>query len=324
MAHGIDEDRYIGSQPAWHNIGTYPGDVFTSAEAIEATRLNFQVDLVPLFTAEGLEINRLATVRMDKPTDDPARVLGVVGQSYTVLQNEKAFGFFDAIVGEGAAIYESMGVLHGGKEMFIVARLQDRKFWINDDEFDPYITVTNGHTGQHGVRVFTTMVRVVCNNTLMMALRNVRKMVTLRHTANVEARLRSVPILLGLADKQFQAAQAIFQTLADTPIEAPPMFTAYVDDVFPSAGENPNSRTLAHRNSVHSLMAHPHQGTSGIVNTFYAAFQAVAQYVDHGITRYEGNDQEEERAVQALFGRGQRVKDRAFKLAQTHAAAARS
>lgn len=320
MAHGIEEDRYIGSKPAWHGIGTYPGKTFTAAEAIAATGLDFYVDLVPLFTADGLQIDKLATVRMDKATDDPARILGVVGQSYTVLQNERAFQFFDAIVGQDMAIYESVGVLHGGKEMFIVARLHDQKYWVNEDEYDAYITVTNGHTGQHGVRVFTTMVRTVCNNTLMMALRNVRKMVTLRHTANVEQRLRSAPLLLGLADTQFQAAQAIFQTLADTPIPAPALFTAYVDDVFPSTGENPNSRTLAHRDSVHSLMEHPHQNTPGVEGTFYAAYQAVAQYVDHGIPRY--GDDATERAAQALFGRGRMLKDRALKIARTHAAAA--
>lgn len=326
MAHEIDEDRYIGAQPAWHGIGTYPGDVFTAADAIAATGLDYEVRLAPIFTpampgtggGPFIQIqDKMATVRMDVTSDDPRRILGVVGKSYTVLPNERAFDFFDAVVGEGKAIYESVGVLRGGKEIFVVARLPDSQFWVGDDEFQGYVTLTNGHTGQHGVRVFLTMTRVVCANTLTMALRNVKRMVTLRHTARIESRLKNVPILLGIADKQFRATQEIFRQLAATPIPAPPMFTAYVDDVFPSAGASPNQRTLDHRDAIHGLMAHPHQQT-GHEDTYYAAFQSVVQYADHGIPRY--GDDPAERAEQALFGRGKALKARALSIAQTHAA----
>ena len=324
MAHEILEDRYIGSEPAWHKIGVYPGRTFTAAEAVEATRANYPVLKIHLQTVDGLQLEQMATVRGDLPANDPARILGIVGPNYEVLQNIKAFGFFDAIVEEDAAIYHSVGILNNGKEMFIVAKLPDRGFWINDDEFESYITLTNGHTGKHGVRVFTTMVRVVCQNTLNMALRNIRRMVTLRHTKNVQARLGQTAFLLGIADKQFRATQAIFQQLAEAPIPAPPMFQAYIEDVFPSAGEKPNERTLGHREEVARLMSADEQNTPGVANTFYAAFQAVAQYVDHGITRYAGANQDKERAVQALFGRGKDLKGRALKIAQTHAAAQRS
>ena len=320
MAHEILEDRYIGSEPAWHGIGTYPGRTFTAEEAIIATRADYPVLKVHLMTVDGLQIEQMATVRGDLPANDPARILGIVGPNYEVLQNAKAFGFFDAIVDREEAIYHSVGVLKNGAEMFIVAQLPDRGFWVNDDEYEAYITLTNGHTGRHGVRAFTTMVRVVCQNTLTMALRSIRKMVTLRHTKNVEARLSQAPRILGIADRQFQAAQAIFQTLADTPIPAPPLFQAYVEDVFPSAGEKPNERTLGHREEVARLMAADEQNTPGVANTFYAAFQAVAQYVDHGIPRYAGATQDEDRAIQALFGRGKDLKDRALNIAVTHAA----
>lgn len=324
MTHNIFEGRYIGSQPAWHRLGFYPGDVFTAEEAIVATHADYEVLKVHLQTVDGLQIEQMATVRGDLPADDPMRILGIVGPNYEVLQNVNAFGFFDAIVSREEAIYHSVGILGHGEEMFIVAQLPDRNFWINDDEFDAYVTLTNGHTGRHGVRVFTTMVRVVCQNTLNMALRNVRKMVTLRHTKHVEARLQQAPTLLGIADRQFQATQVIFQTLADTPIKAPPIFQAYVQDVFPSAGEFPNARTVAHREEVERLMDVTNQNTPGIGNTFYAAFQAVAQYTDHGIERHRGANQDTERAAQALFGRGKALKERALKIAQTHAAAARS
>jgi len=332
MSHEIDEDRYIGSAPTWHMIGTYPGRVVTAAEAIAATRLDYGVELFPIFVpltlagGAGLMMtqveDRFATVRMDVGPDDPRRVLGIVGKNYTVLPNDRAFEFFDAVVGQDAAIYESAGVLNGGKEIFVVARLQDQKYWVKDDEYNAYITLTNAHTGQHGVRIFTTMVRVVCQNTLMMALRNTRKFVTLRHTANVESRLRNVPVLLGLADAEFRAKQELFRKLAETPIPAPPMFQAYVDDVFPSAGEKPNERTTSHRETVSWLMNHEHQNTPGIGNTYYAAFNAVTEYVDHGISRFaNAEDQATERAVQALFGRGNDLKKRALDLAVTHARA---
>lgn len=324
MAHNILEDRYIGAEPAWHKIGTYPGRTVTAQEAIVATRADYRVEKEPLRIVGSVIIKQMATVRADLPKNDPMRHLGIVGPDYEVLQNTKAFGFFDAVVDSDAAIFESVGILGRGEEMFIVARLPEREFWVKDDEHRCYITLTNGHTGRHGVRIFTTMVRVVCQNTLTVALRNVRKMVTLRHTKNVESRLRQAPLLLGLADKQFQATQAIFQQLAATRIPAPPMFQAWVEDVFPSAGESPNSRTLGHRDEVKRLMNADKQNTPGVAGTFYAAYQALAQYVDHGFERYAGLKQDEHRAVQALFGRGNDLKARALKITETHAKMYRS
>lgn len=314
MSHEIDKDRYVGSTPAWHRIGTTLDGAFTKANDAVRHVFDFDVIRMPLFTQDGQAIDAIATVRSDKAVGDPDRILGTVGPKYVIVQNREAFGFFDNIVADDLAIYESIGVLNGGTTMFIVAKLP-RQFWIVDDLYDQYVTLTNSHDGTRALRVFVTPVRVVCQNTLNFALKKISADVALRHTKNVHQRMLDSAEILGLADKKFQAVQAMFEQLAAKPISAP-LFDQYVTDVFPSTGESANQRTRDHRDAVIGFFDAETNRTPQISGTWYAAAQAVVEYVDHSmVTQSNRPDQGTYRATEALFGGGARVKSRALSLA---------
>ncbi len=112
---------YVGDVP-WHSLGTKLDKLATAAEAIEAAQLDYLVEKHPLFAKVGnvyLPVpDRFGTVRMDEK-----KVIGDVGARYTVVQNNEAFTFFDSLVGEGEAIYETAGVLGDGERIWIMAKL---------------------------------------------------------------------------------------------------------------------------------------------------------------------------------------------------------
>lgn len=310
MAHEIYEESYIGEEKAWHSKGVTLGRQFTAAEAIKYANLDYEVAKVPLYTDDGQYVDRCATIRMDLPLYNPDRILGIVGPSYTIVQNVDAFSFFDEIVEEDRAIYTSVGVLGHGEKVFIVAKLP-MEFWVEQDKFETYVTLVQGHDGMNALKVFPTSVRVVCANTLAMALRQKKTAVSLRHTRNVHARLLEAPAILGLVDQRFCDIQSLFQELAQRPITVP-LFNQYVEELFPS--ENPNKTTLAHREAMHVLLNDPRNTTIGIKDTWYSAAQGVFQYVDHAKPLRKGKDRFED----MLFGGGSLLKMKAIGLAQEY------
>jgi len=310
MPDEIYREDYVGEESAWHNKGVVLGRAFTAAEAIEYANLDYEVAKVPLYTDDGQYVDRCATIRTDLPVYHSERILGIVGPSYTIVQNVDAFGFFDEIVKEDMAIYTSCGVLGHGEKVFIVAKLP-MEFWVEQDKFETYVTLVQGHDGMSALKVFPTSVRVVCANTLAMALKQKRTSVSLRHTRNVHTRLLEAPAILGLIDQRFRDVQSLFQELVQQPITIP-LFNQYVEELFPS--ENPNKTTLAHREAIHTLFDDPLNSTLGIRHTYYSAVQSVIQYVDHAKPLRKGKDRFED----MLFGGGSQLKVKAVELAQEY------
>jgi len=311
MSHEIYEQSFVGSTPAWHGIGTVLGRGFSAEEAVKYGGLDFEVEKLPLFTQDGQQVDRFATVRTDLSLDNPDRILGIVGASYNIVQNKSVFSFFDEVVETDQAIYDAVGALHAGKQIFITAKIP-LDFYVAKDLFETYIVLTAGHTGMHALRVFCSAVRVVCQNTLNMALKQTKLSVSLRHTRNVHDRLLEAPAILGLVDSKFRETQSLFQELANRPITVP-LFNQYVEELFPS--DNPNTRTLAHRESVTMLLDDPLNATPGIKHTWYSAHQSLVQYVDHNKPLRAGRDRFED----MMFGSGSNLKTRAVNLAVKYA-----
>lgn len=119
-------------------------------------------------------------------------------EAYRIVQNEEAFRFTDDLLGEGVT-YETAGSLQGGKKVWMLAKLPE-KYIIAGDEVTPYLVFFNSHDGSSGVKVAMTPVRVVCQNTLNLALSSAKRIWTARHTENVLLRVQDARETLQLAN----------------------------------------------------------------------------------------------------------------------------
>ncbi len=135
---------------------------------------------------------RMATMRMDK-----CKSLGAVSEHYGIVQNAKAFEFIDTLctgsMGEHAPVIECAGVLGQGERVFITAKFPEQIILDNrgDDRVEMYVVFTTSHDGTGAVNCMVTPIRVVCINTLNMALGrggNSGK-ISLRHTSGINGRL---------------------------------------------------------------------------------------------------------------------------------------
>ncbi len=194
MAANVETMFSVRKKP-WHGIGTVVQDAPCSREAIRLAGLDWEIVQKDVYTDGGTEISGYkANVRS---TDQS--VLGVVSDRYQIVQNREAFAFTDSLLGEGVT-YETAGSLQGGKRVFMLARLPQR-FIIAGDEIEPYFVIMNSHDGSCAVKAAMTPVRVVCQNTLNLALRTAKRTWTARHTSGIMDRIEDARMMLQFAEE---------------------------------------------------------------------------------------------------------------------------
>ena len=164
MSANVETMFYVRNVP-WHGLGTRVMEAPASSEALKLAGLDWKVLQEPVYTENGELIRGYkANVR-----DTDRKVLGVVTDRYKVVQNQDAFAFTDALLGQGVR-YETAGSLMGGKKVWLLAHMP-REYIISGERISPYLVFSNTHDGSGAVKVAVTPIRVVCSNTLNLALR---------------------------------------------------------------------------------------------------------------------------------------------------------
>ena len=182
MAANVESMFYVRTAP-WHGLGVRVNEAVNSAEALEKAGLDWKVVQEPVYT----EQNEVVAGWKANIRDKDRRVLGLVTDRYKVVQNEEAFAFTDQLLGEGVR-YETAGSLQEGRRIWLLARLP-REYVITGERISPYLVFTNSHDGSGAVRVAITPIRVVCQNTLNLALTNAKRSWSMIHTGNIENKL---------------------------------------------------------------------------------------------------------------------------------------
>lgn len=191
----------------WHGLGAVLDcPPATIAEAIERSGLGWQVKREPIAVDRG-EVATVgewwlprceeipgyyATVRQDT-----REVLGIVGERYRIVQNQDAFQFVDQLLGS-AMHFETAGSLHGGRRIWVLARLPEH-VEIGGDPVRPYVLLMNSHDGSTAVIAATTSVRVVCQNTLNWGLSRATQRFSIRHTEQISRRVHEARRVLELS-----------------------------------------------------------------------------------------------------------------------------
>lgn len=226
MAANVETMFSVREKP-WHGLGTIVHEAPTSKEALRLAGLDWTVRQEPVVYKEQ-DSGYLMNIRS---TDD--KVLGVVGGRYKPVQNVDAFDFVDGLVGEGVT-YETAGSLNTGKRIWLLAKMPDIK--ILDDVVEPYMCLTNSHDGFGSLKVCMTPVRVVCQNTLNLALNSAKRSWNGRHTGSIESKMSAAKETLGLAKTYMEALSAEADELYKIKI-APKDFTYLQERMFPIDAE---------------------------------------------------------------------------------------
>lgn len=319
VVNGVAEAMYANN-PAWHGLGTVfdlNGDRGPDGEtARRLAHLDWSVELEPLQLADGKKVDGyFGTVRQDTRA-----TLGIVKGRYKIHQNNEAFDFLDSLVQDGIMRYESAFALHGGKEVCLLARMPEVDEIAEGDSCFRYVAWMNSHDGTSAVVGLPTNVRVVCANTKAVALetgRNVK--VSIRHTGNFGQKLEKARQYLSQFNEGFTLFRDKARLLATRQVSASNV-SEYIETLFPTPEEDKGQKAITRRNNkvakVRAALVDPRQTMESIKGTWWSAYNAISQVVDHD-SEYRGKPQAkaESRFESTMYGSGSAFKDQAFDLA---------
>ena len=277
---GTVEMFSAGTRPVWHRLGQRTPEAITSEQAIKLAHLDWTVAEKPIQLTQPIRDNTSIASHKAIIREDNGNLLGVVGHRYTPIQNVEAFQWLDSVVGEKRAIYETAGSIHGGRFVWMMIRLpEDLRVKGTDDLTTPYVLVCNSHDGTRPLRILDCAVRVVCNNTLTLALaRGNQQGLNIRHTACIREKVDEARKALGIAVRRYGTMQQEMDRLAQHQMSVREV-KAYFLDVWPDHPQVENtSRTQAVRDQL--MENFESERLAGVRGSAWAAFNAVTAYTD--------------------------------------------
>ena len=250
----------------------------TSKDALIAAGLNWNVNSAPVYQENGLIIPRYKANVRDKDN----KVLGIVSERYKIVQNSEAFEFTDSLIGEtefGKVRYETAGSLNGGRKIWLLAKMPNRK--VLDDDFEPYICFANSFDGSGAVQVCATPVRVCCSNTLNMALNTAKRKWSTKHVGDMQSKLEEAKLCLQLADKYMNGLAEEAERLANTKLYKE-QIDEILNEMFPveeDASERKKNNVKELKNEYYMCYVQP--DIAKFIGTAYGAVNAMSDLVTH-------------------------------------------
>ena len=287
MAHNLNLNNGQWSfvakgEKAWHGLGQYVDGAMTAEQALKLGGLDYTVERRPMFITapdNGLvEVpGHFSNVRTD--TNQP---LGVVKSRYTIVQNKDAFGFFDSIIEQGEAIFETAGALGRGERIFVTAKLPEDML-VHGEKVEKYIILTNSHDGTSTVIAGFSSIRVVCNNTLQAALKGLDNRVSISHTALVDSKLRQASKVMGIASKYMDEVNKIFESMSNkklSDIELRNYLETVMKNDRQATKEEEKEISSRMKNTTDEIysfaLSHPTQTTEAAYRTLWGAYNAIS------------------------------------------------
>ena len=269
--------------PAWHALGTVFQDDVTTAEMLRLAHLdNWNVRLEDIILPGRSSVNYFATVR-DNPYDNGKDVLGVVKERYRPYQNESLFDFGDAILDGGR--WETAGSIKEGRVVFGSLAI-DHDVVIDpngvSDKINSYLLVSTSHDGSLSIQASVTPVRVVCANTLSVALAGAKQSYKFRHTATAEGRIMAAREALGVAHKFMDALEVEAKALYAAAVDSNKFFDI-VKAAYPEPEQDVKGSQTKWQSKVDNLFAIYESDTvsgAGIGGTAWGAYNTLTERLD--------------------------------------------
>ena len=296
MAHELETQNGKASfasfrEPAWHGLGTVFTEEKNTAEMLAAANLNnWNVRLEELEIPSTLtsDKNYQYVVRTNPTDKTQTDVLGVVGERYRVLQNEDLFSFGDNIL-DGGGRWETAGSIRGGRVVFGSLALERETVLDPNgvaDKVKTYLLINTSHDGSIAIQASITPVRVVCANTLNLALGSkrgkgaVKQSFKIRHTQTAEGKIAVAREALGLANKYMDSFDLMAKAMIEKEITAQ-QFNEIILAAYPKPEKDTKGAITKWTNKVDVINdIYTGEFNGMIAGTAWGAFNALTERLD--------------------------------------------
>ena len=319
MVDGQGQMVYVGETP-WHGLGKkVPADL-TPEQVLITAGLDWTVEKRDLYydTANGpVKSNQQALIR----TSDE-KLLTVISKNWKPVQNQEAFEFFNDFVMTGDMEMHTAGSLRGGKMVWALAQIKESFELFGGDKVEGYLLFSNPHEFGRSIDIRFTPVRVVCNNTLTMALSDRAKhAVRLNHRSQFDGDM--VKETIGIAKDRLVGYREQAKYLGSKRYNKETL-TEYFNRVFPPIMEPEELKKIDLRKTAVSANAeeamaviHVQPGAKFAEGSWWQAFNTVTYMTDHTLGRSKDS-----RLTSAWYGLNRAKKEKALDLALEYSKAA--
>lgn len=305
MAHELESDKSFASyrQPAWHGLGTVFEEEVSTSEMLELANLqDWNVRLEEIYTPANYSSDRKYNyvARTNPFNSTQTDILGVVGERYRILQNEELFDFGDALL-DGGGRWETAGSIKGGRQVFGSLALE-RETVLDpsgvEDKINSYLLVNTSHDGSIAIQASVTPVRVVCANTLNLALgsgvgrnRTVKQSYKIRHTQTASGKIQAAREALGLANAYMDEFDLVAKAMIETQITQD-KFMEIVLKAYPRPEEDKKGAVSKWNTKVELIEdIYTGQFNHTIAGTAWGALNAMTERLDWYRSGRKGNNE---------------------------------
>ena len=295
MAHALEmQDGQVAfalrGEPAWHGLANVLFDkeehINTQTMLDSAKLSNWDIQLEEIGYPENYRSDKTNYfVTRTNPFDNGKDVLAIVGSKYQVVQNEQLFDFGDNLL-DGGASWESAGSIKGGRVVF--GSLVIPKEIVLDaeganDKTTTYLLVHTSHDGSVSVQASVTPVRVVCQNTLNLALKGAKQSFKLRHTQSIDGKIAMAREALGMSfaymDTFADEAKALFEKEVTEK-----QFIDIVKAIYPKPDKDATKAQLTKWDNKMVLLSDLYNNSptnANIKGTAWGVFNALTERLDY-------------------------------------------
>ena len=278
MAANFESGFFANNVPAWHGLGVVIEEAPNSEEAIKLAGLDWEVRQGKAFMQLGESFIPTENIFNYRTSDNA--ILGVVKDQYKVVQNKDAFAFTDAMIATGEVKYETAGSLSGGKQVWMLAKLPETS--ILGEAHVPYLLFNNSHDGFGSVRVTMTNTRVVCQNTLNLALEQAPRIWSCAHKGDMENKLHEAQATMRAANLYMKEFEAEAERLARKKVSAEDV-RKIMDTLFPVGDESLGERRINNLIYLRAAFGHAlaRPDIANFRNTAYGLVNAASDFAIH-------------------------------------------
>jgi phage/plasmid-like protein (TIGR03299 family) len=278
-------------EPAWHGLGTVFQEEVSTKKMLELAHLdNWNVRLEDVEIPNGFESdkNYSFVTRTNPFNAEQNDVLGVVGERYVPLQNEELFDFGDLLLDNGGR-WETAGSIKSGRVVFGSLALERETVLDKDgvaDKVNTYLLINTSHDGSIAIQASITPVRVVCANTLNLALGSgrrgsVKQSFKIRHTQTASGKIAIAREALGLTHQYMDEFDKMANEMIQTEVSKA-QFDKIVETLYPTPKDETKKASITKHNSKIDLINEIYVGdyNNTISGTAWGVANAMTERLD--------------------------------------------
>ncbi len=295
----------------WHGSGIGLEGFQTAESAIKASGLDWSAKKVALKDADGNDVPNYFSIRRE----DNKKSLGVVGNNYTILQNKDSFSFMDSIIQEKGANFSTAGSLGQGERVWMLAKIDGIMEARKNDSLLKYLLLSNTHDGSGKVTIATTCIRTVCENTLILAIKEAGSIFKIKHTKNMGSKVSDAREALGIVNTYYKNFEENLKKMTATKMNVQG-FKDYLGKVgFDSEADKGRAK-----GQIDELVNLFGEGKGNKGESIWDAYNSITEWTDWNrstrVTKSGGFQTESEARLNSQwFGSGAIIKQKALEVA---------